>query len=73
MEGIKRKELAMILGDDLIGLVSHKFDNNELNCYIVKLNMFPISISFERHYDDDVLEFKIILLQKYTIGLYVSK
>ena len=46
----------MIIGDDLIGLVSHKFNDNEMDCYIVKLNMFPISICFERHYDDDVLE-----------------
>ena len=63
----------MIMGDELIGVVSHKFDNNELNVYLAKINMFPISICFERHYDTDHMEIKLILFNKYNIGMFISK
>lgn len=63
----------MIIGDDLIGFVSHKFKSNIIDAYIVKLSMFPISICFEKHYDYDYIELKLILFNKYTIALYVSK
>ena len=63
----------MIIGDELIGFVSHKFNNKILYAYIIKVIMFPISICFEKHYDYDYIELKLILFNKYTIALYVSK
>ena len=63
----------MIIGDELIGLVSHKFENNELDAYIIKINMFPISICFERHYNINHAEIKLILFNKYNFGLFISK
>lgn len=63
----------MIIGDELIGFVSHKFNNKILDAYIIKVSMFPISICFEKHYDYDYIELKLILFNKYTIALYVSK
>ena len=54
----------MIVGDELIGIVSHKFKDDELDVYIAKINMFPISICFEKHYDSNHIEIKLILFNK---------
>ncbi len=63
----------MIIGDEFIGVISHKFNNNELDAYIYKVNIFPISICFENHYDSKHTEIKLILFNKYTIGLFISR
>tara|TARA_R110002012_G_scaffold57177_4_gene147258 strand:+ start:9123 stop:9314 length:192 start_codon:yes stop_codon:yes gene_type:complete len=63
----------MIIGDNFIGLISHKFNENELNAYVIKLNMFPISICFEKHYDISHMEIKLILFQKYSFGIFINK
>ena len=63
----------MIMGDELIGIVSHKFKDNELDVYVAKINMFPISICFEKHYDSNHTEIKLILFNKYIIGMFINK
>tara|TARA_Y100000592_G_C5482191_1_gene326406 strand:- start:17132 stop:17323 length:192 start_codon:yes stop_codon:yes gene_type:complete len=63
----------MILGDNIIGIASHRFDDNELNTYILKVNLFPFSFCFERNYDVSHTEIKLILFNTYTIGVYLAK
>ena len=62
----------MILGNDLVGLISHKFKEKDLDSYLLKLYLYPISLIFERHYDLNIYEFKIELLNKYNIGIHIK-
>ena len=63
----------MILGDNLIGIISEKFKEKDLNAYVLKINLFPFALIFEKHYDIKYYEIKIILFEKYNLGIYISK
>ena len=63
----------MILGDNIIGIISNRFNDEELNTYVFKLSIFPFSFCFEKHYDISHTEIKLILFNTYTIGIYLAK
>tara|TARA_R110000824_G_scaffold310700_1_gene497967 strand:+ start:7080 stop:7271 length:192 start_codon:yes stop_codon:yes gene_type:complete len=63
----------MILGDNVIGIISNRFNDEELNAYVFKINIFPFSFCIEKHYDILHTEIKFILFNTYTIGIYLAK
>tara|TARA_R110002110_G_scaffold414544_1_gene644876 strand:+ start:75 stop:266 length:192 start_codon:yes stop_codon:yes gene_type:complete len=59
----------MIIGNNLIGILTKRFNNKELDSYIAKINMFPISLMYNRDYEMKTIVFKIILFEKYELGI----
>ena len=62
----------MIIGNNLIGILTKRFNNKELDSYIAKINMFPISLMYNRDYEMKTIVFKIILFEKYELGITMS-
>ena len=62
----------MIIGNNLIGILTKRFNNKGLNSYIAKINMFPISLMYNRDYEMKTIVFKIILFEKYELGITMS-
>ena len=59
----------MIIGNNLIGILTKRFNNKDLDSYIAKINMFPISLMYNRDYEMKTIVFKIILFEKYELGI----
>ena len=62
----------MIIGNNLMGILTKRFNNKDLNSYIAKINMFPISLMYNRDYEMKTIVFKIILFEKYELGITMS-
>ena len=62
----------MIIGNNLIGILTKRFNNKDLDSYIAKINMFPISLMYNRDYEMKNIVFKIILFEKYELGITMS-
>ena len=62
----------MIIVNNLIGILTKRFNNKGLNSYIAKINMFPISLMYNRDYEMKTIVFKIILFEKYELGITMS-
>jgi|TARA_R110002167_G_scaffold16046_4_gene63476 hypothetical protein len=62
----------MIIGNNLIGILTKRFNNKDLDSYIAKINMFPISLMYNRDYEMKTIVFKIILFEKYELGITMS-
>ena len=62
----------MIIGNNLMGILTKRFNNKDLNSYIAKINMFPISLMYNRDYEMKNIVFKIILFEKYELGITMS-
>ena len=55
-----------------MGILTKRFNNKDLNSYIAKINMFPISLMYNRDYEMKNIVFKIILFEKYELGITMS-
>jgi|TARA_R100000781_G_scaffold113230_1_gene81355 choline kinase len=62
----------MLVGNELMGIVTKRFNNEDLNSYIAKINMFPVSIMYNKDYEMKNIVFKIILFEKYELGITMS-
>ena len=62
----------MIIGNNLMGILTKRFNNKDLDSYIAKINMFPISLMYNRDYEMKTIVFKIILFEKYELGITMS-
>jgi len=61
----------MKIGDNLIGILSRTFEDGDLNAYVLNINLFPISLYFQKHYDNNHIEIKIKLFDKIEFGTFI--
>ena len=61
----------MKIGDNLIGVLSTTFKDENLNAYVLNINLFPISFYIQRHYDSNHIEIKIQLFNKIDFGMFI--
>jgi len=62
----------MIIGDELIGILSTTFEDEDLNAYVLNINLFPISFYIQKHYDNNHIEIKIQLFNKIDFGMFIK-
>tara|TARA_Y100000004_G_C8816398_1_gene369966 strand:+ start:279 stop:476 length:198 start_codon:yes stop_codon:yes gene_type:complete len=60
------------LGDNLIGILANRFNDNELNVYVINVNLFPISLYYEYFYEEKYIKIKMRLFNKIEFGFDVS-
>jgi len=61
----------MIIGDNLIGIKSAKFNNKELNNYIIKISIFPFFIIYNIDYELKNITLRIGVFE-YSIGITID-
>ena len=59
------------VGDNLLGIHSARFNNNELNNHMIKIDMFPFSIIYNNDFNEKYIFLKIGIL-KYYIGITID-
>ena len=62
----------MKIGDNLIGVLSTTFKDENLNAYVLNINLFPISFYIQRHFDNNHFDIKIELFKKINFGMYIK-
>jgi|TARA_S200002703_G_scaffold86455_2_gene74493 hypothetical protein len=62
----------MIIGDRNIGIIAKKFNNEQLDAYIININLFPFSFWVQSHLDTNHYEVKIELFNKINFGFFVK-
>jgi len=59
------------IGNNTLGILSMGFHDNDINTHVIKISIFPMSIFFETHYDINHFEIRIVLLNKFTSGIFI--
>lgn len=60
------------MGNEFIGIFSQVLKDEEFDSYVITINMFPITIYLQAHYNLNHYEIKIEIFKKISFGIFVN-
>jgi len=59
------------LGDELLGVVAMKIEKEDIDTSLLNINLFPFKIFIEKLHDMELIQFRINIFNKITIGTFI--